>query len=77
MTSSSKQVYTYTAVKEVIFQKVQKSYGYEVARSLRVLEEYDTEGEIPTIIMNLETDPSTKETNKISLYMPYQSEITN
>ena len=31
VTSPSKQVYTYTAVKDVIFQKVQKSYGYEVA----------------------------------------------
>ena len=42
MRSSSKQVYTYTAVKDTIVQKVKKAYGYEVASSLRDLEEYDT-----------------------------------
>ena len=56
MTRVSKQFYTYTAVKKVIFQKVQKSYGYEVPSSLRDLEEYGMEYEIPTIMMSLDTD---------------------
>ena len=41
VTSSSKQVFTYTTVKDEIMQKVQKMYGYEVAYSLRQLSEYD------------------------------------
>ena len=40
MTSSSKQVYTYTEVKDDIVQKFQKAYGYEVESSLSNLEEY-------------------------------------
>ena len=35
VTTLRKQVYTYKAVKGVIFQKVQRSYGYEVKVSLR------------------------------------------
>ena len=35
MTRSRKQAYTYTEVKGVIIQRLQKSYGYEVASSLR------------------------------------------
>ena len=60
MNTLSKQVYNYTAVKDAIFQRIQKSDGYEVASSLRDLEEYDMEGEIPTIIMSLYTDPKTR-----------------
>ena len=41
MTGSSKQVYTYMAVKYIIVHKVQKSYGCEVESSLSDLEEYD------------------------------------
>ena len=69
MTSSSKQIYTYMSVKDVISQRVKKSYGYEVEILLRDIEEYDMEGERPTIIMSLETDPNTRETNHISLDM--------
>ena len=67
MNTLSKQVYNNTAVKDVIFQRIQKSDGYEVASSLRYLEEYDMEGEIPTIIMSLYTDPNTMETNHIGM----------
>ena len=48
-----KQVFTYTSVKEIFVQKVQKFYEYEVASSLRDIEEYYMEGERPTIIMIL------------------------
>ena len=77
MTISSKQVYNYTAVKDVIFHKVQKYYGYEVAITFRDVEESDIEGEIPTRIMILEMDPGTKDTNQIGLYMLYKSYITD
>ena len=77
MTSYSKQVYTYTAVKDTIFHKVQTSYGCEVGSSLRDLEEHDMKGEIPTIIMNIETNTNTKDTDQISMYMIYKAEITN
>ena len=75
MTSSSKQVYTYIAFQETIFQKVQKSNGYEVESSLKYLEEYDIKGERRTRIMSLETDTSTKDTNQSVLEMIYQAEI--
>ena len=77
VTTSRKQVYTYTAVKDIIVQKVQKAYVYEMESSLRDLEEYETEVERPTRIMSLETDPNMKETNKIGLDMLYQADITN
>ena len=35
------------------------------------------EGEIPTIIMNLETDTNTRETNQIGLDILYQADITD
>ena len=76
MTSPSKQVYTYTAVKDIIFQRVQKAYGCEVKSLLRDLDEYDMECERPTRIMILETYPNTRETNHISLDMLYQADIT-
>ena len=41
------------------------------------IEEYDMEGERTTRITSLDMYPNTKETNKIGLYMLYQSEITN
>ena len=59
-------------VKDILFQRVRKSYGYEVESSLRGLEEYDMEGEIPTIIMIIDTDPSTRDANNRGLYMLYQ-----
>ena len=67
VTRSIKQVYNYTEVKDIIFQRVQNYYGYEVESSLQDLEEYDTEGEIHTIIMILETDLNTRDTNQIGL----------
>ena len=67
MESSSKQVYTYIAVKDGIFQRVQKSYGYYVINSVMDLEEYDMEGERATSITSLETDLNTKETNHIGM----------
>ena len=70
-TSSSKQVYTYTAVKDVILEKGQKTYGCEVISSLRYLEKYGMESERPTRIMSLKTDPNTKETYQIGLDMLY------
>ena len=73
VTSSKKQVYTYTSVKDVIFQRVLKSYGYEVISSLRDLEEYDTEVEIPTRIMIQDKDPNISETDHIGLEILYQS----
>ena len=57
--------------------KVQKSYVYDAVSSLRDMEEYGIEGEIPTIIMSLETDPNTKKTYKIGLVMLYQSDTTD
>ena len=66
------QVHIYTAVKDVFFQK---AYEYEVVSSLRHLWEYNIEGEIPTIIMILETDPNTSENDQIDLDMLYQSDI--
>ena len=75
MTRSIKKVYTYTEVKDVIFQKVQKSYGYEVASSLSYLEEYDTERKIPTRIMSLKTDTNTTDTDKIGAEMFNQENI--
>ena len=75
MTGPIKTICTYTAVKDVIFQIVQKSYGYEVASSLRDIEEYYMEGERPTIIMILDMDPNTRKTNQISLDMLYQADI--
>ena len=77
VTSSIKQVYTYTAVKDVIFQRLKKCYGYEVASSLRYLEEYNMEGEIPTRIMRLDMDTNRREINHIGLDMLYQVDITN
>ena len=71
--SSKKQVYTYTSVKYLIVQIVQRAYGYEVAGSLRDLEEYDTEGEIPTRIMIQDKDPNISETDHIGLEILYQS----
>ena len=56
---------------------MKKSHDYEVERSLRDIEEYDTKGEIPTRIMSLEADPNTRETNHIGLYMIYQEDITD
>ena len=53
MTILSKQVYTYTAVRNVIVNKAQKAYVYGVASSLSNIEEYGIEGEIPTRIMSL------------------------
>ena len=72
MTSSSKQVYTYTAVKDITFHKVQEYYGCEVASSFRDIEEYGIKGEKPTIIMSLDTDTNMKETDQVVLYMLYQ-----
>ena len=69
MTSSSKQIYTYMSVKDVISQRVKKSYGYEVEILLRDIEEYEMEGERSTIIMSLETDTNRRETNHISMDM--------
>ena len=71
-----KQVYTYTAVKDVIFHRVKKHYGYEVASSSRNLEEYEKEVERPTRVMILETKTNTRDTNQIGLDMLYQSYIT-
>ena len=76
MTSPRKQVYTYTSVKDLIVQIVQRAYGYEVAGSLRYLEEYDTEGERPTILTSLYMDLNTGETDQIGLDMLYQPDIT-
>ena len=45
--------------------------------SLIYLEEYDIEGERPTIIMSLETYPNTKEIHQIGLNMFYQEDITD
>ena len=75
MISSSKQVYTYTAVRYILFHKVQKSYGYEVLISFRDIEEYCMEYERPTKIMSLNTDPNTRDTDQIGLNMLYQAEI--
>ena len=71
------QVYTYTSVKDLIVQKFQKSYVYEMESSSRVrdLEAYDTEGERLTRIISLDTDTNNKETNQIIMYMLYQAEI--
>ena len=55
---------------------MQKSYGCEVDILLKDLEEYDMEVERPTIIMILETDPNTIETDQIGMYVIYQSDIT-
>ena len=71
MTISNKQVYTYTVVKDLIFHKVQEYYGYNVASSLRDLEDYYTEGEIPTRIMIIDIDPNMKEIVQIFLDMLY------
>ena len=62
---------------DIIVQKVQTVYGYEVASSLMDLEEYDMEGEIPTRIMSLEANTNTKDTYQIGLDMIYQAEIAN
>ena len=67
MKISSKQVYTYPAVKDSIVQRVQKVYGYEVEISLKDLEEYDMEGERSTIIMILDMDPNIRDTNQFGL----------
>ena len=64
-------------VKDLIVEKVQKYYEYEVVSSLMYLEEYDIEGEITTRIMSLDTDTSMKETNQIGLDMLYQADIPN
>ena len=77
MTSQSKQVYTYTAAKGVISQRVQTVYVYEVASSVRDIKEYDMKGERPTITMSLEADTNTRETNKIGPNMIYQEDITD
>ena len=45
--------------------------------SLRNIEEYYMEGEIPTKRLSLETDLNTKETDKICLYMIYQADTTD
>ena len=37
LTRYTKQVYTYRSVKDIIVDRVQKSYGYEVESSLRDL----------------------------------------
>ena len=76
MTSSIKQVYTYTSVKDLIFQIVKKSYGYDVDISLGYLDEYDMEGERPTIIVIQKMDPNTRDTDHTSMGMLYQAEIT-
>ena len=47
-----------------------------MASSWRDLEEYDIEGEIPTIIVSLEIDLNTKETDQIGLDMLNQADIT-
>ena len=77
MTSLIIQVYIYTSVKDLIVQKFQKSYVYEMESSSRVrdLEAYDTEGERLTRIISLDTDTNNKETNQIIMYMLYQAEI--
>ena len=77
MTSLIIQVYTYTSAKDLIVQKFQKSYVYEMESSSRVrdLEAYDTEGERLTRIISLDTDTNNKETNQIIMYMLYQAEI--
>ena len=56
---------------------MKKFYEYEVAIALSNIEEYYREGERTRTIMILETDPNTKETNKIGLDMIYQADITN
>ena len=76
MTRSSKQVYTYTEVKDVIFHKLQKYYVYEVASSLRDIEAYDMEGKRPTRI-SLDMDTNTRSTNQIVLDILYQVDITD
>ena len=55
---------------------MQKAYGYEMANSSRNIEEYCLEGEIPTSIMSLETDPITTETDQIGMVMLYQADST-
>ena len=77
VTSLSKQFYTYTSVMDTIFHRVQRAYGYEVASSLRSIEEYDMIGKIPTIIMSLYTDTNTRDTNNIGLDKIYQADITD
>ena len=47
-----------------------------MASSLRDLEEYDAEGEIPTRIASLEMYPNTKDTDQIGLDMLNQADIT-
>ena len=41
VTISSKQVYIYMGVKNIIIQRLQRTYGYEVKIPLRDIEEYD------------------------------------
>ena len=48
-----------------------------MASSLRDLEEYDTEVEIPTRIMILDAGPNKKETNKMGLDGIYEADITD
>ena len=72
MTRSNKQGYTYTEFKDITVQKVQKYYGYDVASSLRGLQQYDMEIDRPTRISIMDTDTNTKETYQIGLEMIYQ-----
>ena len=54
----------------------EKSYGCQFVSSLRDIEKYDLEGGIPTRIIILDTDPNTKDIDKIGLDMLYQSDIS-
>ena len=72
-----KKFYTHTAVKDVIFRRDQKAYGYKVASSLRDTEKYDMEVERHTRIISIEADTNIRETNQIGLDRLYQAEITD
>ena len=77
MTIFDQTLYTHTEVKDALVQKFKEYYGYDVTSSLKDIEEYGIESEIPKIIMIRENDPNTKETYKIGLVVLYQSDTTD
>ena len=78
VTSSSKQVHTYTTVKDEIMQKVQKMYGYEVAYSLRQLSEYDMSGTAkPVHQMSTGTNAEDKAEEQYGMDMMYQAKVND